>query len=61
MSVPNKFFRRNTHGKNYSNKEKQQKHGKQHASETDIHHMQMNRTETVKTAEMQIRQHQKLP
>ena len=26
---------------------------------TDIHPMQMNRTETVKTAEMQIRQHQK--
>ena len=26
---------------------------------TDIHHMQMNRTETVKTAEMQIRQHRK--
>ena len=26
---------------------------------TDIHHMQMNRTETVKTAEIQIRQHRK--
>ena len=45
--------------KNYSNKENNRNMANNNASETDIHPMQMNRTETVKTAEMQIRQHQK--
>ena len=45
--------------KNYSNKENNRNMANNNASETDIHHMQMNRTETVKTAEIQIRQHRK--
>ena len=46
--------------KNYSNKENNRKHGQTTMHQkTDIHHMQMNRTETVKTAEIQIRQHRK--
>ena len=46
--------------KNYSNKRKQQKTWQTTMHQkTDIHHMQMNRTETVKTAEIQIRQQSK--
>ena len=45
--------------KNYSNKENNRNAANKMHQKTDIHHTQMNRTETVKTAEMQIRQHQK--